>query len=426
MILLAAVLGLGVGRIAHGEKANVKVLFSKRLSANGSTRATAYAMSNKIITAKGKTFVAWLDLVADVRMATYDIAKRQWSDTELVGQGTDNHSGPAITMDSEGYLYIAYGPHVGPFQFRKSERPCDVTAWEPVQRFGVNATYPSLVCGPDDTLHCTYRGGKRPLRVMYQRKPKDGKWSRPREVVHSAAPGGYTQYGNALAVAKDGTLHLAFHIYDMHPAAGKAAGYLRSRDGGGTWETADGREVKLPATPKTKCFVEQGPKLDVRIGNVVLDGAGRPWITVIHLEPGARTALLWHREGARWRPVDLLPFVRKRLGRLAIGQAAATFDRGGTLYVAAAVLKPGVSKAFGHPSKEVVLLTSVDRGRTFRAVPISTPDPKLPNWLPSIERPYGPRPVGVPSFIYTHGNIGTYGDCKSGKPTEVFFVRLTK
>ena len=79
---------------------------------------------------------------------------------------------------------------------------------------------------------------------------------------------------------------------------------------------------------------------------------------------------------------------------------------------------------FGHPAKEVVLLTSADRGKTFRVRPISLPDPRLPNWLPSIERPYGPKPVGVPSFIYTHGDKGTYGDCKSGPPAEVHFVRL--
>ena len=69
-------------------------------------------------------------------------------------------------------------------------------------------------------------------------------------------------------------------------------------------------------------------------------------------------------------------------------------------------------------------MTSRNRGKTFRVLPISTPDPTLPSWLPSIERPFGAKPIGVPSFLYTHGNIGTYGDCKSGGGTEVHFVRL--
>jgi hypothetical protein len=50
------------------EAGKIGVLFSKVLSTNGSTRATAYMMSNKIITANDKIFVAWLDRVADIQM----------------------------------------------------------------------------------------------------------------------------------------------------------------------------------------------------------------------------------------------------------------------------------------------------------------------------------------------------------------------
>ncbi|NCQ31191.1 MAG: hypothetical protein GW802_27920, partial [Armatimonadetes bacterium] len=40
------------------------------LSTNGSTRATGYEMSTKIITANGKVFVAWLDRVSDTQVRT--------------------------------------------------------------------------------------------------------------------------------------------------------------------------------------------------------------------------------------------------------------------------------------------------------------------------------------------------------------------
>ena len=43
---------------------------------------------------------------------------------------------------------------------------------------------------------------------------------------------------------------------------------------------------------------------------------------------------------------------------------------------------------------------------------------------PSIERPYGPKPIGVPSLIYTHGGPGE--GLTGGDPTEVVFVRLEK
>ncbi len=403
------------------------MLFSKTLSTIGSTRATAYAASNKIITAKGKVFVTWLDHVSDIRVKTYDVAAGTWGETVLVGKGVDNHGGPAMTMDSRGYLYVVFGPHHGPFQFRRSSRPYDAAKWEPVRRFGSKGTYPSLICDADDTLHCAYRGGPSPPRLMYQRRVKGGKWSKPRAIVHPNVKPGYTQYGNALAVSPDGVIHLGFHIYDYHQkiGAGKSLGYLRSRDKGKTWETIAGLVVKTPATPKTPCFIEQGPKLDMRIGNLVVDPEGRPWLTALHLEKRPRSVTLWRHDGKSWKPRELLPDVQKRLPGRQLVDATMTFDRDGTMYIACTVAKAGLKKTWwGHPSLEVVMLTSADRGRTFAVTPISTVDAKLANWFPSVERPFGPLGIAAPCLIYTHGGAGV--SLKDGKGTEVVFVRLAK
>ena len=76
----------------------------KRLSVHGSTRAARYAAANKIVTLKGKTHVTWLDSVTQTMVATYDHATRTWADAVKVGDGKDNHGGPALTRDSEGHL----------------------------------------------------------------------------------------------------------------------------------------------------------------------------------------------------------------------------------------------------------------------------------------------------------------------------------
>lgn len=406
---------------AKEAKPHVRILMTRTLSTRGSTRGTAYAMSNKIVTARGKVFVAWLDHVADIQIRTYDIASDEWNETVLVGKGVDNHSGPAITLDSEGYLYVVFGPHHGPFQFRRSGRPYDGAEWGPAERFGVKGTYPSLVCGPDDTLHCTYRGGPSPPRLMYQRRPKRGQWTEPREIVHPGVKAGYTQYGNPLAISADNTLHLGFHIYDVHPAAGKALGYLRSSDGGTTWETAEREQVNLPASPSSPCFIEQGPSLDMRVSNVALDAAGQPYLVAVHHKPKPASAKLWRHDGRDWKSADLLPVVRAVFPEREIAWAGTlTFDQRGRLYLALVIQQP--PGGWGHPSQDVVLLTSDDRGETFHVLPISPVDPKLPCWLPSIERPFGPRPIGVPSLLYTHGGPGK--GCKEGDATEIVFVRL--
>lgn len=409
--------------LAEEKTETVDVLSRQVISTHGSNQGTAYTMSNRIITANQRIFVAWLDHVANCVIQSYDMENQTWSERTLLGKGTDNHCAPAITMDSEGYLYAMFGPHGAPFQFRRSKHPYDASSWGPVERFGSKGTYPSLVCGPDDTLHCAYRGGKSsPLQLIYHTRPKDGSWSEPRALVNPAVPGGYTQYTNALAVSPDGSIHLAFHIYDKHPPGGKSIGYLRSTDNGDTWESAEGRPIELPVTPASDCFVEQGNELDMRSSNVATDLKNNPWLIALHSESQPVSAKLWHHDGRSWIATELLPIIRSQYpGYVMAWMGTLTFDRTGCLYIATVIQQPPVS--WGAASQEIVLLTSDDLGKTFEVQLISEPDPELPNWFPSIERPFGPEPIGTPSLIYCHSHPR---DKETGicKPGEIIFARL--
>ncbi|MFC1479141.1 BNR-4 repeat-containing protein [Planctomycetota bacterium] len=399
-------------------------LVRKKLSSGGSTRGTAYSMSNKIIRSNGQIFTTWLDHVADIQIRKYSIKTDTWSDTVLVGKGTDNHSGPAMTMDSKGFLHIVYGPHHDPFHYKRSLKPYDHTKWEAGKRFGTKGTYPSLICGPDDTLYCTYRSSStNPWRLLFQKREKQGKWTRPRAIVDAGAKG-YSQFGNSLAVSKEGVLHLCFHIYDEKPKGGKAVGYLCSKDGGETWMTAQGITMKTPVFPKSDCFLEQGKALDMRTGNIVLDNKGMVWFTAVHLEKSPRTTLIWHYNGKKWESINLLPHIQAFNPDLEIVGGVITFTRKGYLYAACTVeniLKKG-EQFWGHPSQEIVIMISRDRGKTFTAMPVSEKDPSVPNWLPSIERPYSHKPIDVPSLMYTHGGPGK--GCKEGKATEIQYILL--
>jgi len=396
-------------------------LTHETVSRDGSTRATAYACSNKIITARGKVFVACLDRPANIMIRTLDLAGRTWSEPVLIGKGDDNHSGPAITMDSRGYLYVAYGPHNGPMLCRRSSRPYDASEWEALERFAKHATYPSLVCDAKDNLHLVYRGGAMPRKLIYQRRPKGASWQAARVIVDPRVKDGYTHYGGSLAVSADGLIHLAFHIYDVHPPGGNALGYLRSRDEGVTWETAAGESVGLPATPATPCFLEQGTDLDMRLGNVAVDNSGRPWLLVWHNRTKPKSASLWHHDGKSWKAIPLLPEVQKVFpGREIAMQGTLAFDRDGHLYATCVTQPP--PGGWGHPSQEVALLTSTDGGGTFHTVRVSGPGGKAASWLVSIERPFGPLPIGAPSILYTHGGPGV--GATKGDPTEIVLVTL--
>ena len=185
--------------------------------------------------------------------------------------------------------------------------------------------------------------------------------------------------------------------------------------------------MELPVTPSSKCFVEQDRKLDMRVTSMVVDPEGRPWFSATHLERSPRSVLLWHHDGKAWASVDVLPSVQAAMPDREIVDASITFDKEGTLYAACTVQQvvPHDREWWGHPSKEVVLLLSDDRGKHFDVLPISKEDPEKPNWLPSIERPFSAEPLDhVPALLYTHGGPGE--GLKGGPDTEVVFVRLAR
>ena len=96
------------------------------LSETGSGRATAYIESSKVITCQGKTHVAWLDTPPEgfrIKTRSRDNETGAWSDTVTVGEAVDNHGGPAMTIDAEGYLHIVYFSHHHPFRYHRSVRP---------------------------------------------------------------------------------------------------------------------------------------------------------------------------------------------------------------------------------------------------------------------------------------------------------------
>ena len=121
------------------------------LSRHGSGRASDYVEANNIFTFQYKTHVTWLDSVADkfcVRIRTLDRRSNR-----CIGEAYDNHGGPALTVDSRGFLHLVYYPPHHPFRHRKSKCPNEDSEWEKEIQFGEELTYPTLVCGPADTLY---------------------------------------------------------------------------------------------------------------------------------------------------------------------------------------------------------------------------------------------------------------------------------
>lgn len=393
-----------------------------QLSDQGCGRATGYAEANKIVTVGDKTHVAWLDSPPEgfrVRIKTLDRSAGQWSPTYTVGEAYDNHGGPALTVDSRGFLHVAYYPHHHPFRYRKSKRPNDASEWEDEVQFGARCTYPTLVCGADDTLYFTCRRSfsDKPWQVELWTKRPDGDWQGPTPIVRSRHKG-YAHFQESLSWSPDGrSLHFCcrFHEKSDRGAYGRlqTVAYMVSHDSGHSWQRSDGSPIKTPATAEDLDVLARGGvdhERILRAGAMAVDRSGKPHVVFSVRESGQERAMLAVPDSAgQWHRTDLSKTLSEQWKSWDLGFAGGvTFVPGGKMAIAATIQKAKAGEeTWGHGSNEVVQFISTDGGKTFSFELVSKPDASVSHWLPNIERATGHNTVpDRPSIIYTAGSAG--------------------
>ena len=384
------------------------------LSEHGCGRATAYADANKIITLQDKTHVAWLDSITEgfrVRTRTLDRKTNRWSPTYTVGEAYDNHGGPALTVDSLGYLHIVYYPHHHPFRYRRSVRPNDASEWGDEIQFGERCTYPTMVCGSDDTLYLTGREnrGDQPWYVNLYIKPPNAPWGEPIPLFQDDK-GGYVRFQQALLWGQDHrTLHLTLWIFDENRAY--TVGYLRSPDSGRTWERADGTPVLLPATRETVTLIDTKHR-DLRFGSIAVDGESTPYVlysTCPSFALPSQAWVVWLDGAGKWYRRSLTNELPKEWKGWSLAMDGAIhIAPDGRIFIVLALMKPEtVSEGnWGHKSAEIVGMQASDIRGKFSVGLLSKPDMTVPHWLPNLERPTGHNRVDVPGVMYTAGVTG--------------------
>lgn len=224
----------------------------------------------------------------------------------------DTHNVLVVAVDAAGYVHVAGNMHDDTLRYVRSARPNDITTWvaatmpPPV----TSVTYPRFVGLPDGTLQFWHREGMSGdgdlvLHTLGPGGPGD--WSEG-TVVLDGHVGDESPYPHHVAVGpRDGTIHLLFEWRgDGDPASTEDVGYLRSSDGGRTWQRADGDSVTLPATRESAGVVvdtQPGSGL-VNDGGLTVDANGQPHALLTY--DGGRHEHVW-LDGDAWRveAVDL-------------------------------------------------------------------------------------------------------------------------
>ena len=410
------------------------------LSRTGSTRATAYHWSNKILTLNGKTHVVWLDAVSTICGRSFDHADDRWGETVRIDDGCDNHANPCITADRDGCIRLTYGPHgwwgdwnQGRVKWKLADGPGQLETWGREESFGYSATAASIVHTPRGLDAVVCRGGEAPPQTMFHRQRAKGGWTSAKPLFCQDIEPQYTHHYGHIAGLPDGTLYSACHFYnvgggDNAPVTGDVsrmrsygAAVLKSTDFGDTWTDLRGEPV---ATPARYCHRIAIPPLDqnVYVHSITLDSSGVLWALTMNPRMDDDAVRLNRWTGQAWQTVRLEPYLPT--GRMAVEGMMSIDTRNGLHVVITALCPNDVSdgRHWGHPSCEVFHLCSGDMGESFTCSQVSPSDPSAANWLPSISRPGPYHPVERPTIMYTHGVPGE--GCCPQTQTEVWCLRV--
>jgi len=277
------------------------------LSTEGSGRATGYGEASKIITAASKTHVAWLD--ADtagfhVRVRTLDRTTGQWSPAYDIGDAQDNHGGPGLTIDRQGYLHILDLPHHRPFHYRSLPPPAHDASARALKSFSAKASpIPSSSSPPTIRSSSPPAATTRPTTTSTRSSSGANPPPATGNVrASSSAPATSTTpiFRSSLAWGPDHrTIHLSCRIYETNPEKGakpiETLGYLRSPDAGASWQRLDGTAVTLPATADTIEVLARGGADTGRTlyaGSLAVDARGVPHLLHSIREDGAGRTFL--------------------------------------------------------------------------------------------------------------------------------------
>lgn len=144
------------------------------ISRFGGDRATAYAMSNKIVSLPDGYLCTWIDSRRLNRWALVDRADGAVLREGALGEPClDNHCGAALAV-ADGAVHAVTGGHHSALRHYRMELPA-ADGWREVAVIEAQGTSPSLVADAGGRLHLTYRSSGAPWTLDYRRFER-GEW----------------------------------------------------------------------------------------------------------------------------------------------------------------------------------------------------------------------------------------------------------
>jgi hypothetical protein len=289
--------------------------------ANNSVNVTVFR-KNSLVTHQGVQYAAYYDAERYLVLARRRVGAQEWivQRSQYQGNAADAHNSISIMADGAGYLHVSWDHHGNALRYARGVAPGALELGEKramVGRDEQSVTYPEFHRLPDGDLLFLYRDGAsgRGDLVLNRYRRSSGKWERVQDKLIDGE-GQRNAYWQAHA-DRQGTLHLSW-VWRESPdvSSNHDLAYARSRDGGKTWEQADGTPYKLPITAATAGYALRIPQRSELINQTSMsaDQAGRPYIASYwrDLDSAVPQYRVVYYTGQRWEtrtlPLHKTPF----------------------------------------------------------------------------------------------------------------------
>ncbi|TXG39543.1 BNR-4 repeat-containing protein [Seonamhaeicola maritimus] len=167
---------------------------------NGFGNAVAIVQHPSGVYHKGITYVAYQGALEDPYVASYNHETKEWKGPFKVGisemgkdpnrkKKIDNHGKPAVLIDDEGFIHIAFGGHGGTPEDGKnplgnhhygknlhavSKKPLDISQWETLDNISLFGTYSQFIKMDNGDIYLFYRHGAHRSNWVYQKSTDNG------------------------------------------------------------------------------------------------------------------------------------------------------------------------------------------------------------------------------------------------------------
>ncbi|MER2142150.1 MAG: BNR repeat-containing protein [Eubacteriales bacterium] len=198
----------------------------------------------------------------------------------------DSHNNIVIAVDGDGFIHVSGNHHGQALRYMRSANPYDIASWEQPVMIGAeenSVTYPQFVRTSDGDLLFFYRNGVSGNGDHYLNRYSRATrtWSRVSQIFKGTAPVSPDQcaYINRVSLGADGSLHV-FYMWreTTSPGTNRDLSYIKSTDGGVTWQTVTGDEVQTPITPENTAprIIAGNPGGLVNQSGSCVDSSGNP------------------------------------------------------------------------------------------------------------------------------------------------------